>query len=73
MNNDKSSQKFKIGDTVELKSGGPAMTVNSITEETGEIYCQWFAGDEVKDGYFPPDSLQLVVKSHKKGTVKGNF
>ena len=75
MNNDKSNQKFKIGDTVELKSGGPTMTVDSITEETGEIYCKWFAGeyDKVYHDYFQPGALQLVVKPHKKGTVKGNF
>ena len=75
MDNSKSNQEFKIGDTVKLKSGGPPMTVNSITEETGEIYCQWFTEDEdkVREGYFPPDTLQLVVEPHKKGTVTGNF
>ncbi|MBA7490827.1 hypothetical protein ES702_01370 [subsurface metagenome] len=72
MNNSKSNQKFKIGDKVQLKSGGPIMTVNSITEKTGEIYCKWFVGeyDKVYYDYFQPDILQLVVKPHKKGTVK---
>jgi uncharacterized protein YodC (DUF2158 family) len=60
---------MNIGDTVKLKSGGPLMTVHSI-EKSGDIYCQWFAGDEdkVRTGFFPPDSLQLAVK--KKGTAK---
>ena len=62
MDNSRSNQGFKTGDTVQLKLGGPVMTINSITEETGEIYCQWFEGNEVKVDYFPPDSLKLVVK-----------
>ena len=59
MDNNESSQEFKIGDVVKLKSGGPTMTVNNI-EENGEIYCQWFAGgyDKAREGYFPPNSLE---------------
>jgi len=72
MNNSKSNQEFKVGDTVRLKSGGPLMTI-MITNYDGKrhFYCQWFTKDEdkVREGYFPPDSLQLVVKSHKKGQL----
>ena len=70
MNNSKSNQVLKIGDTVQLKSGGPFMTVVSCEHER-DFRCLWFTGDEDKarEGYFPPDSLQLAVKSHKKGTV----
>ena len=63
MSNSESSQKFKIGDTVQLKSGGPIMTIKSI-DESG-IRCQWFAGehfDKVESHPFPPDSLKLVVE-----------
>ncbi len=75
MNNSESNQKLKIGDTVQLKSGGPPMTIAGYD---GREYftCQWFAGDKVEKGYFPPDALQLVVvKPHKKGTAsfKGKF
>ena len=72
MNNNKSNQKFKNGDTVRLKSGGPLMTISNYNDK-GHLYCLWFSKDEdkVRDGYFPLDSLQLVVvKPHKKGTVK---
>lgn len=31
---------FKPGDIVELKSGGPDMTISSI--ENGSVFCQWF-------------------------------
>ena len=35
---------FQIGDTVELKSGGPAMTVARLESEMGVLraHCQWF-------------------------------
>lgn len=79
MNNSKSNQALKIGDVVKLKSGGPTMTIHSIDKSGGWINCQWFAGDKLdklENGYFSPDSLQLVaVEPHKKGTAKskGNF
>ena len=62
MDNSKSNQEFKKGDTVQLKSGGPIMTIASYD---GKRYfrCLWFTKDEdkVRDGYFPPDSLKLFV------------
>jgi uncharacterized protein YodC (DUF2158 family) len=35
---------FQIGDTVELKSGGPAMTIASLETGMGVVraHCQWF-------------------------------
>jgi uncharacterized protein YodC (DUF2158 family) len=36
-----SEVKFKVGDVVQLKSGGPAMTVQSATY-ADEIVCTWF-------------------------------
>jgi uncharacterized protein YodC (DUF2158 family) len=35
---------FQIGDTVELKSGGPAMTIARLESEMGVLraQCQWF-------------------------------
>ena len=46
------------------------MTIVQYEYDSKQFLCQWFAGDKVEDDYFPPDSLQLVVKPHKKGTVK---
>jgi len=75
MDNNKSNQELKTGDTVQLKSGGPPMTIIKVEDE--EAYCKWFKGeyhDKVDSGHFPFNSLQLVVvKPHKKGTAKGNF
>jgi len=61
MDNSRSNQGFKTGDTAQLKSGGPIMTVNNI-EKKGEICCQWFLVGKVEVGYFPHDSLKLFVK-----------
>jgi uncharacterized protein YodC (DUF2158 family) len=33
--------KFKVGETVRLKSGGPLMTV-SIAEHDDDTWCMWF-------------------------------
>jgi len=55
MDSNKLNQEFKTGDTVQLKSGGPIMTVK---EQSGrDVYCQWFAGKKLEFGYFTPDSL----------------
>ena len=38
--------KFKPGDIVRLKSGGPDMTVERVhdTREGASYFCSWFAG-----------------------------
>jgi uncharacterized protein YodC (DUF2158 family) len=41
-----SEQQLKVGDVVQLKSGGPAMTVNSISPNGAAIECVWFDDDD---------------------------
>lgn len=61
--------KFKLGDTVILKSGGPIMTVTKYITTvgggssmyTGNIECTWFFGNELKYGTFPQDALKLKL------------
>ncbi|MDT3608025.1 YodC family protein [Cronobacter dublinensis] len=61
------SPKFKIGDLVILKSGGPSMTVQKAIlnlqndEFTGLYQCQWFAGKKLETGKFPEDSLEPYI------------
>ena len=51
-------EKFKVGDIVILKSGGPKMTVEDV-EAVDTIVCQWFvAGQKLEYGSFPADSLE---------------
>lgn len=50
---------FNIGDLVELKSGGPKMTVTRV-ENLGIrtiVRCTWFAGSKKEQGDFPPETL----------------
>ena len=52
------AEEIAAGAVVELKSGGPRMTVE-WTEE-GRAYCQWFQGTKKFDGMFQLTSLRLV-------------
>jgi uncharacterized protein YodC (DUF2158 family) len=52
--------EIKVGDVVQLKSGGPRMTVNSIGNDNGVMsaWCSWFDNKNVeKSGVFPVTSL----------------
>lgn len=49
-------REFKVGDTVKLKSGGPAMTINKI--DGNEISCQWFDNKEIKGATFIKEVLE---------------
>ena len=57
--------EFKPGDLVQLKSGGPKMTVH--TEDRGVVKCQWFAVMKLESGLFSPDSLRAT---HETETPK---
>ncbi len=62
--------KFQRGQQVQLKSGGPAMTINSILfrpsgdfgesegEFTGRYFCVWFS--KAQSHYFDEESLKPV-------------
>ena len=54
---------FNVGDVVQLKSGGPKMTVRAKDEGDGEIMAVWFAGAKQETGYFPTDTLVLVKET----------
>jgi uncharacterized protein YodC (DUF2158 family) len=50
---------FNIGDLVELKSGGPKMTVTRV-DDLGIrtiVRCTWFADSKKEQGEFPPEAL----------------
>ncbi len=59
------SSKFSIGDIVQLKSGGPKMTIKKVTEGFDEepIQCQWFSGSKLQNGWFRPESIMRVDES----------
>jgi uncharacterized protein YodC (DUF2158 family) len=46
-----------IGDVVQLKSGGPQMTVCKICEDDNTYGCCWFNGKKVEWANFPLETL----------------
>jgi len=64
---DMEEQEFQVGDIVQLKSGGPNMTVDAILKPKDEssgprIRCYWFEEGKPKryDDCFSPGALVLV-------------
>jgi uncharacterized protein YodC (DUF2158 family) len=37
---------FQVGDVVQLKSGGPQMTIDEIAD--GSAHCTWLIGDKIQ-------------------------
>ena len=72
-NEDEGKAGFDTGEIVQLKSGGPKMTVASTNTKAlaapmaqGRIHCQWFAGSKLEQGFFPPEALVKVQSEPKK-------
>ncbi len=61
--------KYEVGDIVQLKSGGPQMTVKKITDKFMDdepINCQWFSGSKLQDGWFNAESLVKIEDEEKE-------
>ena len=50
-------ESFGPGDVVQLKSGGPVMTVEEDFDDSSVI-CRWFEKNQVKSDVFKRTSLQ---------------
>jgi uncharacterized protein YodC (DUF2158 family) len=52
--------EFKVGDVVQLKSGGPKMTIGRFEDidRTMHAVCAWFIGNKREIGTFPLTSLE---------------
>lgn len=62
-------QKFKLGDVVRLKSGGPLMTVNTL-HPTEFIHTIWFKEDgSFEVGTFHEDALRGLFRHEQKNDV----
>lgn len=58
-------QEFKIGDVVQLKSGGPKMTIDAIDKfgmgaTHNQARCVWFDGTKRVEGLFELQALMLI-------------
>jgi uncharacterized protein YodC (DUF2158 family) len=60
-------EDFEIGDVVQLRSGGPRMTVHSLVSD-GDVVCQWFEGSEVHEENFPKEALKKVEPDEGGGS-----
>lgn len=52
-------EDFEIGNVVQLRSGGPKMTVHGLVSD-GDVVCQWFEGNAVHEESFPREALKKV-------------
>lgn len=52
------ADQIQAGSVVQLKSGGPRMTVNFV--EKGEAACTWFEGAKKMNSRFALTSLKLA-------------
>lgn len=61
--------KFSTGDVVQLKSGGPAMTISEVITEygkpTAKYRCKWFKGASNETSVFEEETLQPYVAPKK--------
>ena len=71
-------KEIMVGDVVELKSGGPKMTVHKIIGnndldilasafkggDKGDVECKWFDNGRIESAYFKPQ--MLVVSGEKE-------
>lgn len=52
-------ENLKLGDTVQLKSGGPIMTLGKETSSgSGAFSCNWFDDGAVKQAVFYAEQLK---------------
>jgi len=59
---------FASGDLVQLKSGGPTMTVQYVSDlGVEDTRCCWFVGYDLKRCDFAADSLTKVEPSRQQG------
>ena len=63
---------FKSGDLVVLKSGGPAMTVDTVNTDISDdnkitgIVCVWFVGEKLERVRFDHRTLEHAQTGAKK-------
>lgn len=52
---------FKVGDVVQLNSGGPKMTITYISEilEETAAMCEWYGNNGIQADKFPVECIKL--------------
>jgi uncharacterized protein YodC (DUF2158 family) len=70
------TEELKAGDVVQLKSGGPHMTIEGIGKygmgaATDQAKCVWFEGTKRNEGYFELHMLSKVQPRQPARLVRG--
>jgi uncharacterized protein YodC (DUF2158 family) len=65
--------EFNEGDVVQLKSGGPKMTIYKVEEWDGKMraHCDWFEGTQKQSGSFYFAVLKLVEEPARRAQAGG--
>jgi uncharacterized protein YodC (DUF2158 family) len=61
--------KFEPGDIVELKSGGPRMTICEIDGKSNCL-CKWFDGNAGGERWLPSAALLIINRFYLKAVAK---
>ncbi|MGD0669325.1 MAG: DUF2158 domain-containing protein [Bryobacteraceae bacterium] len=61
------ADEFRVGNVVQLKSGGPKMTITYVGDQYGTpvVSCSWFDGTTEKTGRFPPGALKITPDAQR--------
>ena len=60
------SMALNVGDTVQLKSGSPAMTVADVYTDDKGVWvakCVWFSETQDRSAVYPVSVLREVIKA----------
>lgn len=62
------NRAFSLGDVVQLKSGGPLMTIQVIGTgmSSNKIYCSWFDDKKLVGDNFSPESIEIFEDESSK-------
>ena len=63
-------EQLQRDDMVQLKSGGPKMTILSLDGSSGEALCIWFEGKNRKEEIFDVSRLRKVYQRKPTGLGK---
>jgi len=69
---------LEIGSVVQLKSGGPAMTIRMIVDSymtdrfelAAGVHCEWFVGGYCTKYVFHPDQLKPLITEEAPATTE---
>lgn len=69
--NPERNKNLVVGETVQLKSGGPLMTIENVASAS-QVACAWFYENEILKSSFHGDSLKRAEES-KRENAKATF